>query len=139
MQRQHPTHRFEVRVAGDLPTVQADKVCVEHILYNLLDNAAKYSPEGSTVVLEGHVEGEQLVLAVTDSGPGITPEDQAKLFAHFHRLEASNLRRTNGFGLGLVVCRRLVEAHGGSIRVKSVPGQGATFSISLPLRRRAPR
>lgn len=132
VKRQYDTHKFVVSLPRRLPQVQADPLRLERILYNLLENAAKYSPSGGEVRVSAKRQGEQLVFSVSDRGIGISPADQEKLFAPFQRLgeRPSGVR---GVGLGLMVCRRLVEAHGGHIWVESEPGKGSTFSFTMPL------
>jgi signal transduction histidine kinase len=107
---------------------------LERILYNLMENAAKYSNQGSEIRVFVKPEEENLLIGVSDQGIGITPADQKKLFGSFQRLGQPGLRQVGGAGLGLLVCRRLVEAHGGRIWVESIPGQGSTFLFTLPLR-----
>jgi signal transduction histidine kinase len=98
-----------------------------------LENAIKYSPKGGEIRIFAKVESDHLVIGVSDQGIGISPHDQVKLFEPFWRLEEHRLNGIRGAGLGLLVCRRLVEAHGGRIWVESVPGQGSTFFFTLPL------
>jgi two-component system sensor histidine kinase KdpD len=104
---------------------------LERILYNLLENGVKYSPEGSEITVSAKREAGQLVVSVSDHGPGISKEDQAKLFKPFQQLGNPMLDHTKGAGLGLLVCRRLVEAHGGHIWVESEPNHGASFRFTL--------
>jgi two-component system phosphate regulon sensor histidine kinase PhoR len=104
---------------------------VERILHNLVSNAVKYSPAGGDVVVSARQQGASLVIGVRDHGVGISAEDQARLFKPFERLEKTE--GIDGVGLGLNVCRRLVEAHGGRIWVESELGRGATFLFTLPL------
>ncbi len=125
-------HRFEIDIPPGL-TVQADPVRIELILRNLVDNAIKYSPSGGQVTIFAKRDGENLVAGVSDQGPGIPPEEQDKLFVRFSRLEQSVRSRAEGIGLGLSVCRTLVEAHGGRIWVESRPGQGSTFYFTIPI------
>ena len=113
--------------------MQADPVRVELILRNLVDNAIKYSPSGGQVKIFAKTEGENMIAGVSDHGIGIAPEEQEKLFARFSRLEGSAHSKAEGIGLGLSVCRILVEAHGGRIWVKSQAGQGSTFYFTIPL------
>jgi PAS domain S-box-containing protein len=115
-----------------LPPVQADPVRVERILYNLIENAGKYSPAESLIKVTGRMDDGFIVTSVTDRGHGIAPEEKSKLFKVFERL--SNPLHTKGIGLGLVVCKRLVEAQGGWIKVESKSGKGSTFSFALPVR-----
>jgi len=138
VRRQSSAHQFVVHVPGKLPPVHADQLRLERILYNLLENAVKYSPQGGEIRVSVTVEEEHLVIAVSDQGIGISVADQAKLFEPFQRVEESRLDGTRGLGLGLLVCRRLVEAHGGRIWLESQPGSGATFFFTLPLRSSLP-
>ncbi len=137
IKRQYPTHRFVISLPRRLPPVQADPLRLERILYNLLENAAKYSPSGGEVRVSAKPQGEQLVIGVSDQGIGISPTDQEKLFAPFQRLE-KRPGGARGVGLGLMVCRRLVEAHGGHIWVESEPGHGSTFFFTMPLSQGSP-
>ncbi|MCJ7426619.1 MAG: ATP-binding protein [Dehalococcoidales bacterium] len=137
IKRQYSTHKFVIKLPRRLPPVQADPLRLERILYNLLENAVKYSPSGGEVRVSAKSQGEHLVFGVSDQGIGISPADQSKLFAPFQRLEKrpSGVR---GVGLGLLVCRRLVEAHGGHIWVESEPGHGSTFFFTMPLSQSPP-
>jgi signal transduction histidine kinase len=132
LEGQGATQRFLVEFPDDLPTVKADSVRMERILYNLLENASKYSPEQSEIKVYARKEGDFVVTRVTDQGVGISPENQDKIFGLFERLETVS-QSTTGVGLGLVVCKRLVEAQGGWIKVESELGKGSTFSFALPL------
>ncbi len=130
---QAPAHAFTVELPAALPPVKADPIRVERIIYNLLENAVKYSPPGGEIKAFARKDGDFLVVGVADRGIGISRSQQAKLFAPFQRLEEAKSVRDRGVGLGLMVCRRLAEAHGGTIRMESEPGQGSTFFFSLPL------
>jgi len=136
VRRQSSIHQFLVDLPGELPSVDADKLRLERVLYNLFENAIKYSPQGGEIRVSVEPEEEHLVIGVSDQGIGISLSDQAKLFGPFQRLEDSGLEGVNGAGLGLLVCRRLVEAHGGRIWVESEPSRGSTFFFTLPLSRR---
>jgi signal transduction histidine kinase len=120
---------FVTEFPDNLPRGQADPMRVERILYNLLENAIKYSPDKSIIRVFAFKEKKMVVTGVTDQGIGISPEDQGRLFELFERL--GNMK-SQGLGLGLVVCKRLVEAQGGQIWVESVPGKGSTFYFTLP-------
>jgi PAS domain S-box-containing protein len=126
------TRRFSLDMPDDLPKVVADAIRVERIIYNLLDNAVKYSPDGSEVRVFSHCQGDCVVVGVSDRGTGISPHDQGRLFQPFERLSNPSANSSQGTGLGLVVCKRLVEAHGGQIWVESELGQGSTFYFTLP-------
>jgi signal transduction histidine kinase len=112
--------------------LEIDELRVRQILRNLLDNAAKYSPPNTEIRVSARREDSQIMIGVSDQGKGITPEDQARLFEPFERLR-ENSTTVAGLGLGLLVCKRLVEAHGGKIWVESAPGQGTTFWFILPV------
>ena len=131
--RQSSSHQFFIDISKGLPPVNADSIRVERILYNLLDNAVKYSPHGSQVRVSAKIESEHLVIGVSDQGRGLSLHDQAKLFGPFQRLEHAIPGEAKGIGLGLLVCRRLVEAHSGRIWVESESGRGSTFFFTLPL------
>jgi PAS domain S-box-containing protein len=135
IKRQDTTHRFITSIPDGLQLINADPLRVERILYNLLDNAAKYSPPGSQIKVSANAEPERLVIGVSDKGRGLSPSEQARIFRPFQRLEDSRPDQARGAGLGLMVCRRLVEAHGGEIWVESKKGRGSTFFFSLPRRK----
>jgi PAS domain S-box-containing protein len=122
---------FRVEFPDNLPMVQADPMRVERILYNLLENAIKYSPDKSMIKVFARKEKKTVVTGVADQGAGIPPEEQGRLFELFERLDSGS--KSKGLGLGLVVCKRLVEAQGGQIRVESTPGKGSTFYFTLPV------
>jgi signal transduction histidine kinase len=120
----------------DLPPIQGDSIRIRQVLLNLLSNAAKFTDRGQIGVsarLINQDETPQILVAVFDTGPGIEPEDQEKLFEPFSQVDASPTRKTGGTGLGLSICRHLVELHGGRIWVESTPGEGSTFVFTLPL------
>jgi len=133
IRRQSPVHQFVVDTPKKIPPLYADPLRLERILYNLLENAVKYSPQGGEIRVSVRRKKEHLVFGVSDQGIGISPADQAKLFAPFQRLEEFRPDGVRGVGLGLLVCRRLVEAHGGRIWVESELGQGSTFFFTMPL------
>jgi PAS domain S-box-containing protein len=130
---QSSIHQFLVNLPKELPQVYADQLRLERILYNLLENAVKYSPRGGEIRVSVKPEEEHLVIGISDQGIGISLPDQAKLFGPFQRLEDHRLEGVKGAGLGLLVCRRLVEAHGGKIWIESEPDRGSAFLFTLPL------
>jgi len=136
MKHQSSAHQFTLDLPKKLPAVSADELRLERILYNLLDNAVKFSPQGGEIRVSIRQQEEHLVIGVSDQGVGISPADQTKLFEPFQRLEDSRPEGVAGIGLGLLVCRRLVEAHGGRIWVESEPGHGSTFFFTIPLSHR---
>lgn len=119
----------------NLPTMNSDAGKLRQILFNLLSNAIKYTPDGGSVHLEVRViaDGRRVRLAVIDTGPGISPEDQAKIFEKFHQLDSSVTREHTGSGLGLAISQELCAMLGGTIRVESELGQGARFIVELPV------
>lgn len=124
-------------IAPNLPTARADAIRVRQVLLNLLSNAAKFTDEGE-ISVEASVEqgpnGQpEILISVSDTGPGIAEADQAKLFQPFSQVDDSPTRKTGGSGLGLSISRRLIEMHGGRIGVRSTVGQGSTFYFTLPI------
>jgi signal transduction histidine kinase len=119
----------------DADVVEGDQRRVRQVVFNLLSNAVKFTPEGGAVhVAAARVDGEVRV-SVTDSGPGIAPEDHQRIFDEFQQTEAGMAQR-EGTGLGLALSRRLVELHGGRMWVVSELGKGSTFVFALPARSR---
>ena len=129
----YPSHRFITRASTTLPLLTADPIRVERILFNLLENAAKYSPADSKVMIRCNMTDDRIKVSVTDQGKGISQQDQARLFLPFERLDQIQHASSKGLGIGLLVCRRLVEAHGGHIWVESSNDKGSKFSFTLPL------
>lgn len=131
-QSQLPPHTFDIRFPERFPYVEGDQMRMTQLLLNLVENAAKYSPANTPILLEGRVEGDTAVLRVTDHGPGLTPDQMAHVFDKFYRVDSGLTRATEGTGLGLALCRGVAEAHGGKISVHSEPGTGCTFTVRLP-------
>jgi PAS domain S-box-containing protein len=127
----HRRH-LEIDIPEQLSSVFADKVRLELILVNLISNAVKYSAEDTTIRVSAAKREGFLTISVSDQGVGIPLDKRMMLFQPFERLDNADAR-IKGLGLGLLVCKRLVEAHGGTIWVESEPGQGSTFSFTLPL------
>lgn len=121
-----------LELPDSLPLVKADKVRLRQIVSNLLNNALNFTPEGGRITLRAWQDNANLVVEVEDNGPGIAEEEQQHLFEPYHRLEVAG-ERLSGLGLGLALCKTLVNLHGGRIWVKSRAGEGSTFSFSLPL------
>jgi PAS domain S-box-containing protein len=126
-------HQLIIDIPSGLPIVDVDPLRVERVLYNLVDNAIKYSPNGGEVKISARREKENLVVCVSDEGLGIAPDDQPRLFRKFQRLDVMVKKSIQGVGLGLNVCRILVEAHGGQIWVESKKGKGSNFCFTIPL------
>ena len=124
--------RLRTEIPDDLPPVLADENRLQQILFNLVGNAVKFTGEGEVVVGARYEQG-MVEAWVRDSGIGIAPEQQERIFQAFEQGDGSVSRRYGGTGLGLSITRQLVELHGGQIWVKSAPGQGATFFFTLPV------
>ena len=125
-----------VRLQADTPErmdAHVDSVRMSQVLDNLVSNAIKYSPDGGDVVVSLEAEDSTLVCRVSDTGMGMSEKDQAEVFTKFFR--TSNVRNTSipGVGLGLPISKAIVEAHGGSIHVRSTPGEGTTFTVKVPI------
>jgi PAS domain S-box-containing protein len=120
------------RVQGEL-TLYADRVRFKEILYNLLSNAVKFTPEAGRIWLESVLEGVLVSISVVDTGVGIPAEEHQSIFNKFHQVGLTTRGVREGTGLGLAITRRLVEQHGGRIRVESEPGKGSRFTFTLPL------
>lgn len=121
---------------GDLPEtlpMVADGPRLEQVLYNLVENAVKYTPEGGMISLTVQRQGRSAVIAVSDDGPGIPQADQAHIFDRFYRVDKARSRETGGTGLGLSIVRQIVTLHQGVITVDSREGEGSTFRVELPL------
>lgn len=116
-----------------LPPVHADRTRIAQALTNLLGNANKYTPEGGVITVRTQLNGRMAEVAVGDNGIGISPEDQARLFAQFFRSEDEAVRAHTGWGLGLAIVKLLIEAQGGQVAFDSTPGAGSTFTLSIPL------
>jgi len=132
-----PGVTVKLELPAHLPTVMADPDRIEEVLQNLLDNAIKYSPKRRIVTVSCHSTSDEVIVSVSDVGMGIALRDQEQIFDRFHRVDNRSTRSTQGAGLGLYICRAIVEAHGGRIWVESVLHQGSTFSFSLPREEKA--
>ncbi len=125
---------LRVEVPASLPTVYGDATYLRRVIDNLLSNAIKFTPDGGVITVCSYAQRDQVVLQVTDTGIGIAPKEQARIFERFYQVNGSARRRYGGVGLGLALVKELIEVHGGQISVQSpgVPGQGSTFTVTLP-------
>lgn len=126
-------HRILVEVDENLPWIKADSRLIAQALANLVENAAKYSPAGSEIIIRGEVEANALIISVTDSGPGITAEERERIFDKFYRGSQKGEARREGTGMGLAIARGIIEAHGGQIRVENAESGGARFWFTIPV------
>lgn len=128
---------LEIEIPPDLPLVFCDRTRVRQVVLNLLSNAGRFTEHGGVWVRAWH-DADCVVVSVTDTGPGMTPEDQRKVFEPFQQLDGTIRRRHDGSGLGLSISKRFVEMHGGKMWLESEVGVGTTIYFSLPLNRPAP-
>ena len=132
LQAKSPDFTVTLDLPPNLPTVMADRDRIEEVLQNLLDNAIKYSPRQRNLTVACKATGDEVIVSVRDTGMGISLRDQEHIFNRFHRVGESIAHSMPGAGLGLYICRAIVEAHGGQIWVESTLHEGSTFSFSLP-------
>ncbi|MEW5722684.1 MAG: HAMP domain-containing sensor histidine kinase [Thermodesulfobacteriota bacterium] len=123
---------FTAESAEDLPKIRADANKMTWVLTNLVSNALRYVNEGGHIRVLAKKVGGQVHLSVSDDGPGIPAEYQAKIFQKFVQVKG---REAGGTGLGLAICKEIVRAHSGAIWVESIPGQGSTFTFTVPVAR----
>jgi two-component system sensor histidine kinase KdpD len=128
-------HRVEVRVADDLPPVSLDYVEIDQVLSNLIENAARHTRPGTSIVVSAQIGDGEAIVEVSDDGPGVPEDALDRVFEPFYRGPSGATPR--GTGLGLAVARGLVEAHGGRISVRNRAEGGAVFSFTLPIQRPA--
>jgi signal transduction histidine kinase len=121
-----------VEVPSDLPIGHGDEQRIRQVLLNLVSNAIKFTDAGE-VTITARVGDGAFQVAVSDTGPGISAEDQAKLFQEFQQADSSSTRKKGGTGLGLAISKRFIDLHGGRIWVETAPGQGSTFTFELPV------
>jgi signal transduction histidine kinase len=121
------------RVPEDLEPVLADEGRLHQVLFNLLDNAVRFSPEGGEVVVSAKRENGHLEVRVADAGPGISSEHLPRVFERFYRVDPARSRAGGGTGIGLAIARSVIEAHGGHIRAESQVGRGSEFVFDLPV------
>ncbi|HZJ38008.1 MAG TPA: ATP-binding protein, partial [Chthoniobacterales bacterium] len=125
--------RLELHVPTDLPKIEVDENRLQEIIYNLLDNAIKYSrPEGH-VSLHASRNGDRVRISVSDQGIGILPEDLPRIFERFYRADKARSRELGGTGLGLSIVKHIAQLHGGTAEAQSEPGKGTTISVILPI------
>lgn len=128
-------HDFEldVSIEPDLPRINMDPEAIQQVLFNLFSNAVKYGAKGQWLGVNVWREGQSLMLTVADRGFGIASDHLDKIFHEFYRVDDPQVRETGGSGLGLAVVRHIIHAHQGKIQVESTPGEGTTFTVTLPI------
>jgi two-component system sensor histidine kinase KdpD len=127
---------IEIRLPHDLPLISVDDVLLQQVFINLLENASKYTPEGSEIIVSAALENDKVRIDMMDRGPGFAPGDENRIWEKFYRGDVDGVR---GAGLGLAICRAIVIAHGGSIEAKNRDGGGAIIRIYLPTGGRPPK
>jgi two-component system sensor histidine kinase KdpD len=132
------SHTVDVRLPADLPLVSVDDLLLEQVLVNLLENAARYTPSGTQIIITASLDGRWLRLAVADNGPGIPAGAEERIFEKFYRA-SPRADGGRGSGLGLAICRAIAHAHGGNISAANRPDGGAEFVLRLPLAKNAPQ
>ena len=128
-------HPVSINLPTDLPLVQIDALLLERVVINLLENSMKYTPPGTGLEISGRVEDQALLVAIADRGPGLPPGEEERIFEKFYQVAPGSAR---GAGLGLTICRSIIEAHGGRIWAANRPEGGAVFSFTIPLVEGAP-
>jgi two-component system sensor histidine kinase KdpD len=121
-----------MEVEEGLPPLQVDRVRIETVIRNLVENAVKYAGPEASIRIQAQRSGEHVIFRVSDDGPGIPPEERERIFESFYRVESGLTRTASGAGLGLAICHGLVRAHGGNIWVES-PAKGACIAFSIPI------
>jgi signal transduction histidine kinase len=124
---------LELELADDLPELALDPEALSQALINLLNNSVKYSPEHKLITVGVRREQDRVLLSVSDRGIGIPRSEHRRIFEKFYRVETSLVHTTKGSGLGLALVQHITEAHGGHVELRSTPGEGSTFTLSLPL------
>jgi signal transduction histidine kinase len=127
------SQRLAVDVPPDPPSIYADPTRLAQVLINLLSNACKYTPQGGDIRVRAWQKDDRVHCAVSDTGVGISPEDQACLFTKFFRSDDPAVRAKPGTGLGLCIVKSLVELQGGEVQVESQLGKGTTFTFTMPV------
>ena len=126
-------HKVSVDLDEGSPLVKVDSRLIAEALTNLVDNAARYSPRESEIVIEGRIYEENMIISVTDQGEGIEADDRERVFDKFYRSTQLDKQHKEGTGMGLAIARGIVESHGGRIWVESAPGRGSKFSLMIPV------
>lgn len=125
-------HQLKIENLADGAPVLADKIRIGQVITNLVENAAKFSPEGSLIEIKAKLDNNNLLISIQDRGIGMSPEVEANLFNRFYQAQQLRSEKNRGSGLGLAICKGIIEAHGGKIWVESQPNKGSLFSFSLP-------
>jgi two-component system, OmpR family, sensor histidine kinase KdpD len=128
-------HPLSISLPTDLPLVQIDALLMERVIINLLENSLKYTPPGTPLKISGQIQDKEILVAVADQGPGLPAGEEERIFEKFYQVSPGSAR---GAGLGLTICRNIIEAHGGRIWAANRPDGGAVFSFTIPLAESTP-
>jgi len=131
-QAQQKSLSLTVELPVELPCVSGDPDLLAQVLTNLVDNAIKYTPPDGHILIRAATDKDNVQVEVKDTGIGIPPEDLPRVFERFYRVEKARARELGGIGVGLAIVKHIIKAHGGSIKVESIPHQGSTFKVTLP-------
>jgi len=123
---------LEEKLLATTPQIRSDRQHISHVIFNLLDNAMKYSPEKPEITIETGNTSDEFLIIVRDNGIGMSRQVQGRIFERFYRQPSGNVHNVKGFGLGLSYVKAVVEAHSGRISVESEVGKGSTFMVFLP-------
>ena len=126
-------HELVLDLPAELPPILGDEQRIAQVLTNLVSNAAKFSPTQTPITISAHRSGEMIQVDVADQGPGIPPQDSIRVFEAFRQLENGTGNRTKGAGLGLAICKGLIEAHHGKIWIQDHRGPGTVISFTIPV------
>ncbi len=140
LRRELERHTVRVDIPVDLPLLFIDGLLIEQMLLNLLENAARYSPPGTQVEISARRVNQHVELRVADNGPGLVPGSESRVFEKFFRGSVSpTADGRRGAGLGLAICKAIIQAHGGQVNARNRAGGGAEFVFSLPCEETAPK
>ena len=133
MQIQQKQGTLTLDLAAPNFKLKADEVHFSNIIFNLIDNAIKYTNDAPAIKINTSTLGHFLAIKISDNGIGMSKETQSRIFEKFYRSHTGNLHNIKGFGLGLSYVKAMTEAHGGKVKVESIVGKGSTFTVMLPL------
>ncbi len=129
----HKNHHVNISLPDNLPRVLVDRLRIEQVLINLIDNAVKFTPPGGSITVKAFKQGDYVQVDIIDTGIGVAPEHISRLFERFYRVDKARAKDSGGTGLGLSIVKHIIHAHQGRLSVTSTPNQGSTFSIFLPI------
>lgn len=126
--------RLEIQAEPGIPEIEGDEIHLQNVLHNLIDNALKYNLGGPEIRVRAEGTKKGVRITVEDNGIGLRPAEMKRVFDKYYRVARGNVQDVKGFGLGLSYVKRIVQAHGGKVRVRSEAGRGSAFEVDLPFR-----